>query len=87
LRFTIARLCGGKALMAASREPMDLDMARAAGILSEVGRIKEQDEMMLAMEWNGMEVTVYPQGKVMFFPLSDKDLCIEYSATILGMLV
>jgi len=30
-----------------------------------------------------MEVTLYPQGKVMFHPLSDRDLAVEYAAMIL----
>ena len=33
--------------------------------------------------WNGMETTLYRQGKVMFFPLSDKATCIKYATEIL----
>ena len=39
--------------------------------------------MMLVSKWNGMEVTLYLQGKVMFFPLSDKDLAVRYATEIL----
>ncbi len=70
MRFTTARLCGGKALMAISADMMDLDMDKAARILESEGcRIKEKDEMLLVFEWQGKEVTLYPQGKVMYLSL------------------
>ena len=33
-----------------------------------------------------MEVTLYRQGKVMFFPLEDKQLCIRYATDMLEAL-
>ncbi len=84
MRFTTARLCGGEALMAISAEPMDLDMGRAKQIFEAEGcLIKQCDGMMMVFEWNSMEVTLYPLGKVMFFPLKDKTLCIRYATEIL----
>ena len=38
---------------------------------------------MIVYQWNGMETTLYRPGKVMFFPLSDKTLCIKYATEIL----
>lgn len=85
MKFTVTRLCGGKALMAASSESMDIDMGKASHILTEDGFTlkKNEDDLMLILEWKDMEVTLYPQGKVMFHPLSDKDLAVEYAAMIL----
>lgn len=84
MRFTTARLCGGEALMAISSEVMDLSMDRVASVLSGCGHtVKQKDDMMLITEWNGMEVTIYPQGKVMFFPLKDKSACIRYATGIM----
>jgi len=84
MRFTTARLCGGEALMAVSGELLDLDMIKAADYFRSEGcNIKQLDELMLLMDWNGMETTVYPSGKVMFFPLQDKSLCIKYATDIL----
>ncbi len=40
--------------------------------------------MILVLEWNGMETTLYPQGKIMFYPLEDRDLCIRYASDILN---
>ena len=87
MRFTTARLCGGKSLMAISADPMDIDMDRAAEEISSRGlEITQRDGMMIVFQWNGMEATLYPQGKVMFFPLEDKALCIRYATEILESL-
>ena len=83
MRFTVTRLCGGKALMAASKDVLDLDMERAEKVMAERGPVKSRDDMMLVSQWNEMEVTVYPQGKVMFFPLADKDKAVEYATDII----
>ena len=85
MKFSVTRLCGGKALMAASTEMMDIDLDRAAETLSADGftKKKNEDGLMLILEWKDMEITLYPQGKVMFHPLSEKELAIEYATMIL----
>lgn len=87
MRFTTARLCGGKALMAISAEEMEIDIPSATKKLEAEGcKIIQQDEMMAVFQWNGMETTLYCQGKIMFFPLEDKRLCIKYATEILESL-
>ena len=87
MRFTTTRLCGGEALMAVSSEELDLDLTRATEIFEKEGfEIKEKDDMMLIVIWNGMETTVYPQGKIMFFPLKDKKLCIDHATMLISMI-
>ena len=83
MRFTVTRLCGGKALRTASKDEMDRDMDRAEQVMSERGPVKSKDEMMLVSQWGEMEVTVYPQGKVMFYPLADKEKAVEYATDII----
>jgi len=88
MRFTTVRLCGGEALMAISADDLDLKMEEVSGRLKEMGlSIKKMDEMMIIIEWKEMETTIYPQGKVMFFPLKDRSLCIKYASEILEKLV
>jgi hypothetical protein len=86
MKFSIARLCGGKALMVSPNIDLGIDMEKASSILSDVGEIKENDDLMIVMLWNGMEVTVYPQGKIMFHPLSDRETAVEYASRFLAML-
>lgn len=88
MRFTTMRLCGGEALMAISADVLDIDTMHAAEILEGKGHtIQQKDEMMLVLKWNDMETTIYPQGKVMFFPLKDRSLCVKYATEILEDLV
>ena len=87
MKFTTARLCGGKALMAISADELDIDMdAAAEKVVSEGFPISTKDDMMMTFQWNGMETTLYKQGKVMFCPLEDKQLCIKYATQILESL-
>ena len=87
MKFTTARLCGGKALMAISADELDIDMDAAADkVISEGFPTSTKDDMMMTFQWNGMETTLYKQGKVMFFPLEDKQLCIKYATQILESL-
>jgi hypothetical protein len=84
LRFTTARLCGGKSLMAVPADPMDIDMSKVPAALGiDPSAITSSDEEMMVFQWNGMETTLYRQGKVMFFPLEDKAACIKYATQIL----
>ncbi len=84
MKFTVSRLCGGKALMAAPKEVIELDLDRAERILSEKGyEIRQNDGLMLIFTFENMETTLYVQGKVMFFPLSDKTKCVDYANSIL----
>jgi hypothetical protein len=86
MRYSITRLCGGKALMAAPRDPMAIDLDHAAVVLGSAGLVKAHDDMMLVMSWKGMEITLYSQGKIMFHPLDDRNTAILYADEILGML-
>ena len=86
MKFTTTRLCGGLAIMASPVQEIDIDMARAFSVLSEMGEIKEKDELMIVMSWNGMDVTVYPQGKIMFHPLSDKAEAVKLANDIISMI-
>jgi hypothetical protein len=70
--------------MAVPAEELDVDLDHAAAVMEGEGcKVKTRDEMMIVVEWNGMETTIYPQGKVMFFPLKDKALCIQHALEIL----
>ena len=88
MKFTTARLCGGKALMAISADELDIDTVKAAERFESEGfTVMEKDDMMCVFQWNGMETTLYRQGKIMFFPLEDKQTCIKYATEILEPLL
>jgi hypothetical protein len=73
--------------MAIPSQDCDLNIEYVADVFSKEGcMIKEKDDMILVMVWKNMETTVYPQGKIMFFPLRDKRSCIDYATEILSKL-
>ena len=86
MRYSVARLCGGKALMVSPREPYDIDIEKAAGILSKTSEIKSADGVMLVIMWKGMEVTIYANGKIMFHPLEDRNTAISYANELMTVL-
>jgi hypothetical protein len=74
--------------MAIPAEELNVDLDHAADVMGAEGSsVKQRDEMMIVVDWKEMETTIYPQGKVMFFPLKDKTLCIQYATEILGKIV
>ena len=42
--------------------------------------------MILVYEWQGKEVTLYPQGKVMYLPQTDRAECIADATKLLEKL-
>lgn len=66
---------------------LGIDMGKAHSVLSEIGEIKEEDDMMIVLNWNGMEVTFYPSGKIMFHPLDDRETGIRYATDILNRMI
>jgi len=87
MKFTTTRLCGGLAIMASPVQEIDIDMMQAFSKFSKIGEVKEHDDLMIVVSWNGMDVTVYKQGKVMFHPLSDKAEAVRLANQVIGMIV
>ncbi len=84
MKFTTARLCGGKSLMAISADELDIDPEEVARTYESEGcKVDQVDDMMVVFHWNDMEVTLYRQGKVMYLPLENKSLCIKYATEML----
>ncbi len=74
--------------MSIPQDSFEIDMEKASKVLKDMGcDIKQQDGMMIVFTWNGMETTLYSQGKIMFFPLKDKNLCIKYSISFLEKVI
>ncbi len=86
MRFTVARLCGGKALMMIPREPVPLDLHEAGRILSVEAEGFSVEGPMSVCRWRGMEMTLYDQGKVMFYPLEDRKRGIALASELHEML-
>lgn len=84
MRFNVTRLCGGKALMVAPASEMEIDLASVPEKLGKDFAVKSSDDMMLVLLWKDMEVTIYSSGKMMFYPLSEKDVALKYASSIIA---
>jgi len=73
--------------MVSSKDDLNIDLAHASEVFSGVGEITQIDDAMMVMKWNKMEVTIYPQGKVMFHPLTEKETALKYASELLNKLV
>ena len=73
--------------MVSSKDDLNIDLAHASEVFAGVGDITQIDDAMMVMKWNKMEVTIYPQGKVMFHPLTDKETALKYASELLNRLV
>ncbi len=74
--------------MAISVDILDLDMAKAEEYLRSQGcEIVSRDEMMLVYRWEGKEVTLYSQGKVMYLPQTVRADCIRDATALLEKLI
>ena len=86
MRYTITRLCGGEALMLVPRDHIGmLNLVVLLESLSKDGIVARIDGLMLIMEWQGMEVTVYETGKLMFYPLKEKGEAIRHADRIIEL--
>ncbi len=69
--------------MAIPHETMNIDLKNAVMMLGKEFVVKGNHEgLMLVLGWKEMDVTLYPQGKIMFYPLDDKSLATEYAVFI-----
>ncbi|HIJ00099.1 MAG: hypothetical protein PWQ88_920 [Candidatus Methanomethylophilaceae archaeon] len=86
MRFTVARLCGGKALMMIPMEEVQIDLKKAEKLLGGETSEWRIDGPMAICKWRGMEMTLYEQGKIMLFPLQERREGIRMATEIHKML-
>lgn len=86
MMYTITRLCGGEALMLVPRDYIEnLNLEMLLDSLLADGYTARMDGLMIIMGWQGMEVTVYESGKLMFYPLKEKGEAIEHANRIMEL--
>ena len=73
MRFKLLRLCESKSLTAVPQESVRIDLEKAAELLKELGfQVEDQGVMLIACA-KGKEYTLYPNGRLMLQPASDKE--------------
>ncbi|MGD1061202.1 MAG: hypothetical protein ABR879_07070 [Methanomassiliicoccales archaeon] len=73
MRFKLVRVCESNALAAVPQESRRYDLAKAAKALKDVGYSVEEQSVMLIARKGKIEYTIYPNGRLLIQPASDKE--------------
>ena len=84
LRFTVTRLCGGQDLMLTPDRKIPVDIER---VHRETNSKYTKNDQFVKFDWNGLCVTVYPAGSVLFFFFNNRPMAEEYARKILEEIV
>ena len=80
LKFGAVRLCEGKSLMLTPSDSVYIDMDDAEKRFSLISRMENE---FVKIDWNGVPVTIYSTGSMLFYHLNDRDIAESYAINIL----
>ncbi|MFA5312126.1 MAG: hypothetical protein WC375_02265 [Methanomassiliicoccales archaeon] len=86
MRFRLIRVCKGEAMSAIPQDVVRFDLEASIGPLREAGYEVEDREMMLLARHDGVEVTIYINGRLMISPMADKEMAKTVSDRIYSIL-
>ena len=81
LRFTVTRLCGGQDLVLTPNRKIPVDCDRVFTQME--SRYTRGARDSARFDWNGLMITVYPAGSIMFSFFNDRPKAEEYAKMIL----
>ena len=82
LRFTVTRLCGGQDLVLTPDRKIPVDCDRVFVQMKSTYVRGAKDSARF--DWNGIMITVYPAGSIMFSFFNDRVKAEEYAKSILS---
>jgi hypothetical protein len=87
MKFRLIRVCKGEAMSAIPQEVVRYDLKASISSLEKNGYQVEDKDIMLVSKKNGIEVTVYVNGRLMISPMQDKEQAKQVSEATYSMLV
>lgn len=82
LRFTVTRLCGGQDLVLTPDRKIPVDCDRVFEQMKSPYTRGARDSARF--DWNGMMITIYPAGSILFSFFNNKKKAEEYTKAILS---
>ena len=82
LRFTVTRLCGGQDLVLTPNRKIPIDCDRV--FMQMRSQYTRGAKNSARFDWNGLMVTVYPAGSIMFSFFNNRSKAEEYARMILS---
>lgn len=77
MQFKVVRICESDALSVIPKESVRFDIDRSAEILEGEGYEVDNAGVMLIAKKEGMEITVYRNGRLMIHPIEDRERAAE----------
>lgn len=82
LRFTVTRLCGGQDLVLTPNRKIPIDCDRVF-VQMKSGYVRGAKDSA-RFDWNGMMITVYPAGSILFSFFNNRRKAEDYAREILS---
>ncbi|QLH74458.1 MAG: hypothetical protein HPY73_02650 [Methanomassiliicoccales archaeon] len=86
-RFRIIRVCKGESMSAIPQDVARYDLEASAIALKERGYEVDDKEVMLLAKKDGIEVTVYMNGRLMISPMKDREMAKNLAENLYSILV
>lgn len=87
MKFRVERICRTDSMSAIPMEHRRFDLPLSVIQLEEAGHKVESHELYLVVTVDGLDLTVYPSGRVLIHPLNDKSKAKELAQRLFVLLV
>lgn len=85
LKFTVTRLCGGQDLLLTPNRKIPIDLDRVFTEMKSTYPRTTKD--FVKFDWNGLSMTVYPAGSILFWFFNNRPKAEEYARQLLSEIV
>ena len=80
MRYSTTMLCGGESMMLTPSERSDLDQESVSSGFDSVLRVSKD---MMEFMYNGVKLTLYPNGSIMFYHFTESETARRYADEVL----
>jgi len=81
MKYHITMLCGGESMMLSPSEIYKLDLESVVKVMDD--EILRSNKDMVEFMHEGVKLTLYPNGSIMFYHFTDLDVAYSYADEIL----
>ncbi|MCG7844296.1 MAG: hypothetical protein MIO90_02560 [Methanomassiliicoccales archaeon] len=87
MKFRVERICRTDSMSAIPMERRRFDLPASVVSLEAAGHAVESHELYLVVDVDGLNLTIYPSGRVLIHPLNDKGKAKELAQRLFVLLV
>ncbi|HUT27455.1 MAG TPA: hypothetical protein VMW85_05360 [Methanomassiliicoccales archaeon] len=87
MKFKVERICRTDSMSAIPMERIRFDLKASVETIEQAGHAVESQELYLAIKMEGLDVTIYPSGRMLIHPLNDKPKAKELAQRVFSFLI